>query len=80
MGLPEKINDRLTYAEIEKWPENERWELIEGKAYNMSPPPSRIHQEVSGVLYRKIGNYLEGKSCKAYYAPFGVWFVDREEK
>jgi len=68
-----------TYADIEQWPADERWELINGTPYNMSPPPARMHQKISGVLFRKIGNYLEGKTCEVYSAPFGVWLVEKEE-
>jgi hypothetical protein len=38
----------------------------------MMAPPARIHQKVSGALFNKLYNFLEGKPCEAYYAPFGV--------
>ncbi|WP_425058995.1 hypothetical protein SCACP_36460 [Sporomusa carbonis] len=79
MGLAHNLNDRYTYADIEKWPENERWELIDGVAYNMTPPPARIHQKISGELFFWIRNYLQGKTCEVYNAPFGVWFVEKEQ-
>jgi len=71
-----------TYADYLQWNDNERWELIGGVAYNMSPAPSRKHQEISQNLSRKIGNYLEGKSCKVYAAPFDVRLPlgDEEDK
>ena len=37
MRLAQKLN-RYTYADIEDWPENERWELIDGLSYNMTLP------------------------------------------
>lgn len=61
-----------TYADYLEWDDGERWELIHGVAYNMSPAPSRKHQEISQALSRKIGNYLDGKPCKVYVAPFEV--------
>jgi hypothetical protein len=73
MVLAQKELDvRYTYADYLQWDDNERWELIDGIAYNMSPAPSRRHQEISQNLSRKIGNYLEGKTCKVYTAPFDV--------
>ncbi|OAM92810.1 Endonuclease, Uma2 family (restriction endonuclease fold) [Pelosinus fermentans] len=61
-----------TYADYLDWDDGQRWELIHGVAYNMSPAPSRRHQEISQTLSRKIGNYLDGKPCKVYTAPFDV--------
>ena len=38
----------------------------------MMAPPSSRHQEISFELGRQLGNYLDGKPCKVYPAPFGV--------
>ncbi|HQF78737.1 MAG TPA: Uma2 family endonuclease [Spirochaetota bacterium] len=72
-----KFDRKYTYADYKKWEDDERWELIYGEAYNMSPAPTRTHQIISGNLFRKIGNYLEDKKCQVYAAPFDVRFVDR---
>jgi Uma2 family endonuclease len=61
-----------TYAEYLKWPEEERVELIDGEVFAMSPASSRIHQVVLGNLFRKFADYLDGKKCRAYIAPFDV--------
>lgn len=34
--------------------------------------PNRKHQDVSGNLFLAIGNFLKGKKCKVYAAPFDV--------
>ena len=67
-----KTDQKWTYTDYLTWPEGERWELINGVAYNMSPAPSRRHQELSGELFRQIANHLKGKQCKVYDAPFDV--------
>jgi Uma2 family endonuclease len=73
MGLPaRKIDEKFTYGDYLKWPDEERWELINGVAYDMSPAPSRRHQEIVGELYRQISNYLLDKPCEVYIAPFDV--------
>ncbi len=73
MGLPIRKSDhKFTYQDYCSWPEDERWELIDGIAYDMSPAPSSRHQWISFELARKIGNYLENKQCKAFSAPFDV--------
>ena len=71
MPLP-KEEQRYTYADYCAWDDGERWELIDGAAYAMSPAPSRAHQGVSGNLYGQFYNFLKGKPCKVYAAPFDV--------
>lgn len=71
MALPQH-NQRYTYADYLTWREGERYELIDGVAYLMSPAPSTPHQEIAGPLYRQAANALEGKSCHPYIAPFDV--------
>lgn len=67
-----KEHEHFTYADYLTWPDEERWELIEGVPYSMSPAPNRMHQKVSAVLFNQIFNHLKGKTCEAYSAPFDV--------
>ena len=67
-----KVEKMYTYGEYRTWPGDERWELIEGVPYDMSPAPRRYHQEISATLFTYIRQFLKGKSCKAYAAPFDV--------
>ncbi|PJJ79862.1 Uma2 family endonuclease [Mucilaginibacter auburnensis] len=66
------INKTYTYADYLKWAFDERLELIKGKIFKMSPAPGSIHQRISLRLSRWFGNYLEGKRCEAFSAPFDV--------
>lgn len=70
MPLPAK-QERFTFADVLTWDEGEHIEIINGEAFMMATPSSR-HQEVSGELFRQLANFLEGKQCKVYPAPFGV--------
>jgi Uma2 family endonuclease len=73
MGIPKKKTDhKFTYGEYSSWPEDERWELIDGVAYDMSPAPSSLHQGISTQLIVEISLFLKGKPCKIYAAPFDV--------
>jgi Uma2 family endonuclease len=65
-------SDRFTYRHYKTWPDEERWELIEGQAWNMSPAPSTRHQDIQAQLITALRNLLKGKSCKAFDAPFDV--------
>ena len=61
-----------TYADYCTWPDGERWELIDGKAFAMAPAPSVGHQGVSSNIHGQFYNFLKGKPCKVFHAPFDV--------
>jgi Uma2 family endonuclease len=67
-----RLDETFTYGDYRQWPEGERWELIEGVPYSMSPAPMRRHQELSKRLFWRICAFLEGKPCTAYDAPLDV--------
>ena len=68
MNLAVKLEEKYTYKDYLNWSDNERWELINGVAFNMSPAPEREHQKVSFEISRQIGNFLADKPCEAYTA------------
>jgi Uma2 family endonuclease len=81
MALPLlKKGTNFTYGDYVNWPEDERWELIDGYAYNMSPAPSRRHQQISVELIKYIAYYLDDKPCSVYHAPFDVRLPEVDEK
>lgn len=61
-----------TYGEYINWNFDHMVELIRGKIFKMSPAPSSMHQIVAGNLFLEIGNYLKGRSCRVFIAPFDV--------
>ena len=76
-------NTRYTYADYLTWPEDVRYELIDGVPYPMSPAPDgvayampraplRLHQELLGAIYREAANALDGQPCRPFIAPFDV--------
>lgn len=73
-------NRKYNYAEYQKFPPEERWELIDGNAYNMSPAPTPKHQDLVGQLYRKFSDYLEDSTCRVFIAPFDVRLLTDHKK
>ena len=71
---PKKLNRKFTYKDYLSLPEGERWELINGEAYDMSPAPSRRHQDITGALFVLLKNYLKGKECRATRLPLTYVF------
>jgi len=66
------LSKRYTYADYLTWQFDEVVELIRGKVFRMSPSPSTSHQRLSGNLFRIIANYLVGRPCQVFAAPFDV--------
>jgi len=70
MGLPQE-KQRYTYADYLEWDDGERYELIDGVPYMMAAP-SQLHQEILMEFSMLFGNFLKGKPCKGFFAPFDV--------
>lgn len=77
MALPVE-SARYTFEDCLLWPENERYELIDGTVIMMAPP-TRVHQAVVMELCRQLANFLEGKKCEVYPAPFAVRLFEKED-
>ena len=60
-----------SYADYFKWQFEERIELIKGKIFEMSAP-NRIHQKLSSTIHGELYQYLKGKKCDVYSAPFDM--------
>jgi Uma2 family endonuclease len=60
-----------TYADYMQWKFKERLELFRGKIYKLSAP-NTLHMEVSMKLSNKLYNFLQGKPCKVFAAPYDV--------
>ncbi|GAK48801.1 hypothetical protein U14_00008 [Candidatus Moduliflexus flocculans] len=72
--------EKMTYSDYLTWPEGERWELISGVAYNMSPAPSPMHQHVLGELFAQLHALSANSRCSVYLVPFDVRFPEKNEK
>ncbi|ABI68831.1 Uma2 family endonuclease [Syntrophomonas wolfei] len=75
-----KPDKKYSYADYLQWPDEERWEIIDGVPYDMSPAPSTKHQAISMELGRQIANYLRDKECQVFAAPFDVRLPLNAEK
>jgi Uma2 family endonuclease len=70
-----------SYADYLTWPVDLVAELIQGKMFKKAAAaPKRIHQKVASKLNFKLYQFLEGKMCQVYPAPFDVRFpIDSKE-
>lgn len=70
----EKTSQRFSWHEYKEWPEDERWQIIDGHAYCMTAAPNIRHQKITGNLYALIREKLKGKPCTTFIAPTDVVF------
>ena len=80
MGHAVKSVIKYSYADYLTWNDDERWEIIDGIPYSMSPAPIRKHQKVQFNISLIIGNFLKGKKCQAFNPPFDVRFSTKDEQ
>src|SRR5688572_5291606 len=63
---------KYSYADYLTWQLDEMVEIIKGKLFKMTAAPNRIHQKVALKLGSSLFQFLEGKPCDVYIAPFDV--------
>jgi Uma2 family endonuclease len=61
-----------TWSDYLTWPDDERWEIVGGMAFAMSPAPSTQHQSVVLGLAGRLERLLAGKPCRPFIAPTDV--------
>ncbi len=79
MGLALKDSQYYCYGDYLAWPDDVRYELIDGQAYVVSPTPDLVHQDVVGEIYLQAANSLKDKPCRAFIAPVDVRLPKHDE-
>jgi len=73
------LGKKLTYADYASWDDDNRYELIDGVVHAMSAP-NAAHQRVLVELTRQIANYLVGKPCEVFAAPFDICLMGKGDE
>ena len=66
------------WNDYRSWPEDKRWEIIDGEVFGMTPAPAPRHQRVQKKLCGLLDEYLEGKPCEVLPAPIDVKLSNRD--
>jgi Uma2 family endonuclease len=74
------LSQEYSYADYLKWTFEDRVEMIKGKLFNMSPAPNLIHQRLSARIANQLFNFMKGKTCEVFTAPFDVRFPGRSKR
>lgn len=67
-----KLEPKFTYADYRTWPDDERWELIDGVPCAMTPAPRTRHQRISLKISSRLERFFDGKRCVPFDAPTDV--------
>lgn len=72
MGVAARQGDSFSYADYLQWDDDTRWELVNGRAWAMTPAPGTRHQQILSELHGQIWQNLKGTPCQVLSAPFDV--------
>lgn len=69
---------KYTFSDYLTWPENERWEIIDGVPI-MQSAPTWQHQAISRELITQFNAYLKDKPCQVFASPFDLRLPEGNE-
>lgn len=72
-------NKKYSYEDLEKLPDDERYEIIDGDLFIMESPHGR-HQLLLNEINIQISNFLKNKKCTVFIAPFDVVLSKSKKK
>ncbi len=71
-GTAERKRVGVTWTDYRTWDDRRRWEIIDGKAYDMTPAPATSHQHVATELLVRMHPSFRGGRCRLFPAPTDV--------
>ena len=69
---PDMSYNNYSYADYLTWTIDEMTEVIKGRVFKMNAAPKRLHQKISLHIASELHQFLKGKPCQVYEAPFDV--------
>ena len=78
MGELAYKNRRYTWSDYQQLPDDERWEIIAGEIFDMSPAPTTRHQSIVAELSFQLMGFFKGKPCKPFIAPTDLKLSDED--
>jgi len=68
--------ERVSYADLERWPEDgRRYELYDGEVFEI-PSPIPLHQMISARLHLALADYVRTHGGVVLYAPLDIVLTD----
>ncbi len=78
VGLRKPDSSRYTWTDYCRWNDDQRWEIVGGEAFAMTPAPTPRHQQVVGNLYRRTFEHFEEKTCIPLISPIDLKLSDKD--
>jgi Uma2 family endonuclease len=76
MPVVKAVQERVSYADLERWPEDgRRYELYNGEAFEI-PSPILLHQFVLGRLHLALSAYVQVHGGSVFVAPLDIVLTD----
>ena len=72
MHVRPKYNGRYTYSDYYSWDDDQRYELVDGEMYVMSPAPTWRHQGLISKFNYQFEDFLKDRPERVFPAPFDV--------
>jgi len=70
------VQERVSYADLERWPEDgRRYELYNGEVFEI-PAPILLHQFVLGRLFLALSAYVQAHGGSVFVAPLDIVLTD----
>ena len=66
----------FTWDDYRSWGDEQRWEILDGEAYAMSPAPTTRHQYVHREIFSALCAHFRGRKCSAFSSPIDVKLSD----
>jgi len=78
MPITQQTDRRLNYNDYLNLSNDQKWEIIDGEIYDMSPAPKVKHQRIAKDTIKAIDKNLNKKEllCESFIAPTDVVFDD----
>jgi Uma2 family endonuclease len=73
-----KLDRHYTWADYRRWPDGERWEIIDGVAYAMTPSPASRHQMMAIEMAGQMFAFFRKHKCRLLAAPMDVRLSDQD--
>ncbi len=64
--------DRWSWDDYRSWNDDQRWELLDGEPYCMSPAPASRHQAIALDLGALLTQHFKSRACRPFIAPIDL--------
>ena len=77
-GMAAKKTKGFVWNDYRQWPNDERWELIGGEAFAMTPASNTRHQRVVAKLHVELARFFQRKKCELFLSPVDVKLSEQD--